>query len=98
MVSAFESFVDGIYAVNTSDLRALFSPEARAFIGSLTDASTNAPRHYMSDLLQLVKRVPIMGTDHISEIASSGDGAGDSYFIVSKGRGLAGSYGFAGVG
>ena len=46
------------------------------------------------DVLRTVKGVPIMATDHISELGSTGDSAGDSYAIVSKARGLAGSYAF----
>ena len=94
VVEGIEGLCDGIYANATSDLRMLFSPEMRAYLGSLTDGSTNAPRGYVLDVLRTVKGVPIMATDHISELGSTGDSAGDSYAIVSKARGLAGSYAF----
>ena len=94
VIKGFESLCDGIYARQTSDLKALVSPEARSFLGSATDSTSNAPRFYILDCLRHVKNIPIMATDHISEIATTGDGAGDSYAIVSKARGLAGSYAF----
>lgn len=94
LVKGIESLCDGIYARATSDLRILFAPEMRSYLGSLTDTSTNAPRGYVLDVLRTIKNIPIMATDHISEIGTSGDAAGDSYAIVSKARGLAGSYAF----
>lgn len=94
VIEGIEGLCDGIYARATSDLRILFAPEARSYLGSLTDTSTNAPRGYVLDVLRTTKNIPIMATDHISELASSGNAKGDSYMIVSKARGLAGSYAF----
>ena len=56
---------------------------------------TNAPRGYVLDVFdERLKGIPVMATDHISELGTSGNVAGDSYAIVSKARGLAGSYAF----
>ena len=94
VIEGIESLCDGIYSRQTSDLRILFAPEMRSYLGSLTDTSTNAPRGYVLDVLRTVKNIPIMATDHISEIGTTGDAAGDSYAVLSKARGLAGSYAF----
>ena len=94
VIEGIESLCDGIYARQTSDLRILFAPEMRSYLGSLTDASTNAPRGYVLDVLRTVKDIPVMATDHISELGTSGNAAGDSYAVLSKARGLAGSYAF----
>ena len=92
VIAGFEGLVDGIYARSTSELRALMAPEARSYLGQIADASTNAPRNYILDQLRHVKEIPIMATDHISELGTTGDAAGDSYVIVSKQRGLMGSF------
>ena len=94
VIEGIEGLCDGIYARQTSDLKVLFAPEMRSYLGSLTDASTNAPRAYVLDILRAVKDVSVMATDHISELGTSGNAAGDSYMIASKARGLAGSYAF----
>ena len=94
LIKGVEGLCDGIYARQTGDLRILFAPEMRSYLGSLTDGSTNAPRAYVLDILRAVKDVPVMSTDHISEIGSTGDAAGDSYMIASKSRGLTGAYAF----
>lgn len=90
IVSGFLSLVDGIHAQTPGDLRALVAPELMAYMGSLTDGSTNAPDQYITDILSR-KGVSVMATDHISEIGTSGDAAGDSYAVISRGRGLAGA-------
>ncbi|MYA69250.1 hypothetical protein F4009_14415 [Candidatus Poribacteria bacterium] len=94
VIEGFEGLCDGIYARATSELKVLLAPEMRSYLGSLTDGSTNAPRGYVLDVLRTVKGIPIQATDHISELATTGDAKGDSYAIVSKARGLAGSYAF----
>lgn len=94
VIEGFEGLADGIYARQTSELRVLMAPEMRSYLGSLTDASTNAPRGYVLDVLRTVKNIPVMATDHISELGTTGDAKGDSYAIISKARGLAGSYAF----
>ncbi len=94
VIEGIEGLCDGIYARQTSDLKVLFAPEMRSYLGSLTDTSTNAPRAYVLDILRAVKDVSVMATDHISELGTTGNAAGDSYAIFSKARGLAGSYAF----
>lgn len=94
VIKGVEGLCDGIFARQTSDLKLLMSPEARAYLGSLTDETANAPRAYTLDALRLGKNVGVMATDHISELGTTGNAAGDSYFIASKARGLAGSYAF----
>ena len=90
VVKGFLGLVDGIHARTPGDLRALVAPEMLSFLGSLTDATTNAPRNYVTDALSR-KGVALMSTDHISEIGTTGDGVGDSYAIISRARGLSGA-------
>ena len=82
--------VDGIYAKMPSDLRVLVSTVLYSYWGSLLSTGTS-PRQFFTEILSDQKSIMAEGTDHISEIGTSGGAVGDSYAIISKKRGIAGA-------
>ena len=83
--------VDGIHALDLSDIRALLSPEAYAFFMNNYDSTGNALRGpVLGNLRSAVYGIQSRATDHLGEIPGNGN-SGEHYCIFSLQRGLMGA-------